>query len=537
MIDLHNAITSYTDSDPAIQASIRSIKLVGSDNGYEPLVGDMTGNSSLLDSIYAIGTHYTGFSPYAPALSLQTGNDKRVWISEEGPLDYRPTIWQGAQGYAQMLNRYYVGAHNTSVQMVSALAGYYDTLDGNFPNPSNGMLYVNRPWSGYYNVLPAVWVMGHVGQFTQGPSADGTYRWRYIDSTSCTGNDPTIGSVCADGSAPPGTFTGSYTTFRQISSTGWTAVIETTGASGSQSFTFCPTGGLATPISVNVWDSNLNDGATDTQYFVKTTVSQTGGCYAKTLSANHIYTLTTLTGGTRVVQSPPTDRPLAFADIDGTFENRSTGVPYQLGETPKYFSDLEGAFQIGCGAPTGESLCLSQVDTRPTILWGSWINGANENSSHPLTVVGEYGGPSNPPGSWSDQSTWWCNYSASVGVRINGNQWAGPPTNGAAGFAGLLVDDAPQTWGGFELRISTDSTLELIGNGTVVAGPVGIPSASGWHIIKMSISGDTINTYVDDQFVFAYTDPSVTQNSCGFAGLTTGWNAADFDLFNVHAGA
>lgn len=564
--DLHNALANYTDSDPNIQASIRAIQLVGSDLDYEPLVGDMTSDTTFRTTIAAVGTHYEcaawpslqSCSAYQPAIDLQTTYGKKLWASEDGPADYVPTrngetwttIWDGAQAYAELLNRYYIGEHFTSVQMVSALAGYYDALDfgrrtlpnGDSdmqPNPSNGMFYTNRPWSGYYDVLPEVWVMGHIGQFTQGPAADGTYRWRYIDAASCLG-----GGTCADGSNPPGPFTGSYTTFRQASDVGWTTVVETIGASASQGFTFCPTGGLAAPSSIDVWNSNLNTGATDTQYFVQTTVSKSGGCYSQMLAANHIYTLTTLTTGQRVVQSPPVDRPLRFTDIDGTFENRSPGVPYQLYETPKFFSDLEGAFQIGCGSLTGESLCLSQVATRPTIQWQRSFNGgANVNGSTPLTLVGEYGGPSNPPGNYSDSSTWWCNYSASVGVRINGNQWGGPPTNGAAGYAGLVVNYVPDpgsvtypAWHGFELRLSNDNKLALFGNGNLVAGPVTVSNSTGWHIIEMSISGNTINVYLDSQFVFPYTDTSVSTNTCGFAGFTTGWNSADFDVLDLHPG-
>ncbi len=587
IVDLHNALAGYinpdSNVDPNIQAAIRNIKVVAHDNYASPIADDISSDHDGLrtaNAVYAIGTHYgqpggdaghPEYTPYQAALDDRSQYGVKLWTSEEGPLDFYTSIWHGAREMAERLNRYYITAGDTSVLMVGALAGFYDTLD-QLPNPSNGMLYVNRPWSGYYDVVPAVWVMGHVGQFTQGPTqgADGTmtYRWRYIDSASCQDEPANVSNpatdTCADGSAPPGTFTGSYTTLRSISGTDWSTIIETAEASGSQSFSFCPTGGLATPNTANLWDTNLTDNAADSSYFVHQIVSLSGGCYALTLAAGHIYTLTTLTTGTRVLPNPPSDRPLCGAsgvpavctssDIDGGFDNSG----YQLGDTPKYFTDIEGTFRIGCGSLTGESLCLSQVETRPTIQWGgenpnSWLGtvgtgGADGNNTNPLTLVGEYGGPSSPPGvsaitnGYSPSSTWWCHYSASVGVRINGDQWTGPPTNGAAGYAGLIVDYAPNPggWSGWELRISNDNQLELYGNGQAVAGPVPIPSASGWHIIKMSIheDTDTIYAYVDDVLELTYFagNGNVTNENCGMVGLDTGWNAADFDLLDLRSG-
>lgn len=240
----------------------------------------------------------------------------------------------------------------------------------------------------------------------------------------------------------------------------------------------------------------------------------------------------------------------ASSDVDGTFDNSS----YQLGDTPKYFTDMEGAFQIGCGSLTGETLCLSQVDTRPTIQWGqrnsrAWLSvpglggGADANNTDPLTLIGEYGGPSSPPGvsttsnGYSPEANWWCHYSASVGVRINGAQWSG-----AAGYAGLIVDDGPNPggWGGFELRLNSNNTLELYANGSRIGNPIPISNSSGWHILKMSIHEDvdTIYVYLDGvlQLTYRAGDGSFTNHHCGLVGLDTGWNAADFDNLNLRQG-
>ncbi len=605
-------------NNSSLVASIKKIKIVATDNYYSNIVPQMYSTQSLQSDIYAIGTHYGGDGdacphgyilgnctatfPYSvcPTLSTScfgndnsdaddtTGNDTdadgdggaagnaygylagawhfqglsgvntHLWASEEGELEAWPTLatgqpdpLAGAGGYAQVLNNYYILARNTSVQMVSALGSYYD--DSNFA--PNGMVTANAPWSGNYTEEPAVWVMGHYGQFTEGPNVSVSpvsYRWKYIPSASCVKGEHTnlnldlqsqvnFSSQCADGSTPSSGTSYSYTTLAQtVSGTrNWSSIIETTEAatqtgSGTQTFDFCPVNSAAVPDPAYLWDTNLNTGA-PTNNFASTAVHPTSGLcnggtasgYTFTAQPNHVYTLTSLRDITSSINAPTSNSAatLQFGEIDGNFDNGGfdPGRTYAIGETPKYFADQMGAFVIGEDSPPGANLLyLSQVVTTRPIFWG-------DHTATPSTIIGDHAGE-------------WCSsYSGvvagSVDVRIDGAQ-----DDGTAGWAEFELDSGGDVNSGFGIRLTagTSPKIQLFIPGdsnspyTQTLGSL----SSGWHTLDLSLNftGSQVVAKLDGTTEFTEAVPSGSAQ-CGFASFDTGWNRADFDNFSLRSTA
>ena len=93
---------------------------------------------------------------------------KPLWSSEDGP--WRGD-WAGACALAKMYNRNYIDGRMTKTVIWSLISSYYDNL----PLPNSGPMKANTPWSGHYEVQPALWAIAHTTQFAQ-PG------WKYLDS-------------------------------------------------------------------------------------------------------------------------------------------------------------------------------------------------------------------------------------------------------------------------------------------------------------------------------------------------------------------
>src|SRR5262249_35245259 len=138
-----------------------STLVVAADQSGLNIVSDMVNNSLLADAVDVVGMHY----PSDPQ-PFQIPGNKRVWATEAGP--WRGD-WIGAQYLAQIYNSYYFGKI-TRTEVWSLITSYYDFL----PTPHSGLMYANTPWSGSYDVQPAIWATAHTTQFAQ-PG------WQYID--------------------------------------------------------------------------------------------------------------------------------------------------------------------------------------------------------------------------------------------------------------------------------------------------------------------------------------------------------------------
>ncbi len=306
----------------ALQANGLSTQVVAADQccGFQwNIVDVMWSDSALMSSVDVVGVHYPKNSSTPEA--ILTG--KPLWSSEDGP--WRGD-WTGAMLLAKTYNRNYISAKITKTEIWSAVTSYYDI----FPLPGSGLIYANTPWSGNYDVEPAIWATAHTTQFVQ-PG------WHYIDGSSgyLTGG-------------------GSYVTLK--GGNDYSVVIETVDATASQDVTLNVIGGLSNGM-VHVWKSDAT-----TQFEQQSDITPVSGSFTVTLAPGSIYSLTTTTGQAKGSAMPAAPSPFPFP-YSNTFDN------YIIGKTPQYFSDLNGAFETAnCGG--GRSgLCLRQVITTSPILW------------------------------------------------------------------------------------------------------------------------------------------------------------------------
>ena len=114
-------------------------------------------DEALKNAVRVVGTHY----PDARSTPAAKQCGRPLWASEDGP--GRPWDWAGACFLAKALNRNYITGRMTKTVVWSLIAAYYDSL----PAADSGPIEADSPWSGHYEIHPALWIIAHTTQFAQ----------------------------------------------------------------------------------------------------------------------------------------------------------------------------------------------------------------------------------------------------------------------------------------------------------------------------------------------------------------------------------
>lgn len=452
-------------------------KLVADDGGGWSVAKDMVADSAFRSAVAIVGQHYpcsdngkgTGCTSSAEAQSL----DKPLWASEHGTNNYN----DGAAAIVRSYNRGYIEGKMTAYINWALIAAWYSTL----PHAGEGLMLADEPWSGHYTVGKSIWAVAHTAQFVK-PG------WQYIDN-SCgylKGN-------------------GTYVTLK--SGADYSTIVETMDANDNQLVKFKPQGGLSKSV-LHVWCTKLNSGD-EKDYFVKQQdVTPKDGSFSITLNPGCIYTITTTTGqhkgaGTQISSAM---FKLPYADDFNNYANDAI---------PKYFSTLNGAFEIANAGGGRKGKCLQQQVTQPPI---PWLNKPME----PFTIMGD---------------PRWSNYTVSIDVLL-----------GKSGNAELLgrINQQPMNWRyvsarGYHLKIQAQGKWELYyqapdpKDSAVNMPPVNKILASGsvklknynWHSLSLSFKGSNIRVFIDKKQLASVTDD---QSIGGQVGLYVGgWRKVQFD--------
>jgi galactosylceramidase len=290
------------------------------------VVADLSKDPAFKAATAAIGVHYpeTESTPAALASGLP------LWSSEDGPWSGEwMAAWAGSKLPLQATyNRNYIVGKMTKTAVWSPITCYYDNL----PLPGSGLMRANTPWSGHYEVQPALWVTAHTTQFAQ-PG------WKYLDGACRL---LPYGGSCVGLLAPNGR--------------DYSIILETTGAKAPQQVVFALARGLSHK-PLHVWRTDARH-QFERMADLKVTNSAEIGFTAPPES---VYSLTTTTGQRKGKKAAP----VASAFPVHYQENFSSYAP---GSTPRYFCDFSGCFEV-VRRNDGQGNALRQVVEHKGVEW------------------------------------------------------------------------------------------------------------------------------------------------------------------------
>jgi galactosylceramidase len=421
------------------------------------LVDALPHDPELARAVSVVGTHYPKFLSTEAARTC----GKRIWSSEDGP--WKGT-WEGARTLARIYNRNYILGRMTKTIIWSPVSAYYDIL----PLPGSGAMRANSPWSGHYQVQPAVWATAHTTQFAQ-PG------WRYLDSACQL--------------LPGG---GSCVALLAPDNRDFSLILEAVEATNATELVFVLAPAL-TGRSLQAWRSNAEAHLTpqpDPQI--------ENGRLTLTLEPGTILSLTTTSGQSkgRTDPPPPAHFPTRYRE---DFER------YTPGSTPRFFMDQAGVFEVVSKAK-GPGKALRQVVDRKGIEWPFHLNPTPESflgdpNGQDYTVavdafieagnrgfvalfgrVGQVPQNANPPEGYAlkvDADGWWELGTAKI-----------PLASGRVPFA-------PRSWHRLQLHFVADRIaatidgrdLGTVHDSTYPSGMAGI--GCGWHHAQFDNLGIT----------------------------------------------
>jgi galactosylceramidase len=283
---------------------------------------DMLKDPELYNVIDVIGTHY----PQGQGEELFGGKSvydiygkdykivwkealdcgKPIWAQEDGPWNGE---WNGAKGLIKALIRNYIDAKMVKTITWSLISSYHDSIG----IPASGLMRANTPWSGQYEVQPALWAMAHVTQFVE-PG------WFYLEGG-------------ANGYLKNG---GSYTSLVSPDKQDVSVIIETVEALDDESVTFNLIGNYANK-QFYLWKTDSVNYFTVQHNIIK----PSNGSLTLTLDKGAIYTLTTTTGQKKGNEDLGIPKAANFhLPYYDDFES------YEVDKLPRYTSDISGVFEV-----------------------------------------------------------------------------------------------------------------------------------------------------------------------------------------------
>lgn len=447
------------------------VRLVAADQWDHPwtLAIDFAELPEFSAAVDALGVHY----PHTSGDDFAVALGKPLWASEDGTgggTGFTP--WETARSLAKTYSRNYVNARITKTEIWSPVTSYYDQL----PFEDSGLMRANTPWSGYYEVLPAVWITAHTTQFAQ-PG------WRYLDGTASS-NLPNGGSIVSLQS-PDG---------QDLS-----VIVETMDAPTAQSIVLHTANGI--PLKpLALWRTRDGD-----PFSFQGMIPVTGDGWQFTAEPDCVYTLTTTTGQSKGTTPVPKPAPLGLPFTE-TFESPS------FAGLPRFFMDQAGAFEVVPDSE-GHGTVLQQQIVGRGIEW-------HYPQAHPFTIVGD--------SAWTD-------YSVSVRVRLP--EWGEASLLGRVGtplprpappnafVLALIADPNDADPMRFELRQAGG----VLASGTLDVGG----TAQDWHQLRLQFNGDRVTAWIDGSMVANFTDSEPMRTTRGRVGLGSGWNVAEFDDLQV----
>ena len=442
----------------------------GNDHNWS-MVDALEKNPEANRILQAVGYHYA--NDYLPQLESERtcpsekviATGKPLWDSEEFTVSGK--TWEKSLLLAQCYNKNYIRSRITKTEVWPMLSGIYPGI----AYSGVGLMAAHTPWSGHYDVYPAVWTTAHTTQFAE-PG------WRYMDK-ACAKIDPT-------------TWAGSHVALRDPQTGNWSLIVCT----GRPTDVQVQVAGKLAKSEVHVWKS------TDKIQFVEEkTIRPTDSSFTISLEGNCVYTLSTTTGqkkGAHPTPPPAADFPLPYKD---DFEG------YPAGVTPKYTSDQKGTFETAKRAE-GKGICLKQIIPKEGIPWGA-------RGGFPNTPFGDVR---------------WINYTVQADVLVTSGR-AGIGARYIAwdrlGFNFALHEDG--TWSlDVPNRTNGQDVVKVLATGKVEGFTPG-----KWHHLALTLKGSEVCASLDGNEVTRVQNEGHPDHKSGMAYLMSSYDSNCFDNISV----
>lgn len=472
----------------------------------------------LRDSISVVGIHYDlnlrkGDKDIRHIQLLTEEYGKEFWHAEGSPAmtsgryghnaTNEGSDMSGAGGVLNVANRIIAGYCNSSQTLYlyqPSVAAYYDGVVY-FPKQ---LMTANTPWSGYYSVDAGVPATMHFVNFIK-------KGWQYVDS-GCLYDGETSGHTC-------GTTRSTYLTATDQATGDYSTVI-TNDSADTRVYQVTVKNLAKAGEVLNVWETRQADaGAAFDSNWMKqiesiTPAAAADGSYTYKVEVKpySMITLTTTRGQKSYGELAKDTRANQLQD------DTVLALPYgddfsyakdyleRRGGTPKYTTDLNGAFEVVTD-DTGNQVLRQKInaDNEP-VGWGG-------KSAVALTSLGD------------DR---WSNYTVSLDTRFTEN-----PQNRNKNQVQLVARyNANTAQNGFYLQLFQSGKWTLSGRmGKLASGTVSIEDGQ-WNNLKISVNENEVVAMINGEEV-ARNVVKEYITGCGRVAIISAYETNEFDNLKV----
>ncbi|XP_028011640.2 galactocerebrosidase isoform X1 [Eptesicus fuscus] len=466
---------------------LERVKIIASDNLWEPISASMLLDEELMEVVDVIGAHYPGTHTVKDARLTK----KKLWSSEDFSTLNNA---MGAGCWGRILNQNYVNGYMTSTIAWNVVASYYEQL----PYGRSGLMTAQEPWSGHYVVEAPIWISAHTTQFTR-PG------WYYLK---------TVGHLEKGGS---------YVALTDGLGN-LTIIIETMSHKHSkcirpllpyfnvshQIATFFLQGSFSEIPELQVWYTKL--GKSSERFLFKQLDSlwllDSSGSFTVELQEDELFTLTTLTTGSKgSYPPPPKSQPFPPIYTD------DFNVEYPFFSEAPNFADQTGVFEYFMNSedPGEHRFTLRQVLNQRPITWAA-------DAASTISIIGDYK---------------WSNMTITCDVYIETPRKGGVFIAGRVNKGGILIRSAR----GIFFWIFANGTYRVTGDlaGWLIyaVGQVEV-TAQEWYTLTLTIKGHLSSGTLNGKLLWSEVPVNFPKN--GWAAIGThSFDFAQFDNFHVDA--
>ena len=463
------------------RAGLQDVKFILDHDGWPLRKED--DDPKLLKHIAAFGRHYVENDPRKITTKEAQASGVPLWNAEGWSRIGQN--WPLAIYFAESVARCYVDSKITQFTTWPLQAG---GLAGCMYN-TTGLMMANKPWSGYYEIYPTVWITAHFNQFAPmgWETVDGGCGGLFVEANSVY-DRATIGQAGIKEDWVRARL--NYLTLRSPDRKDYSIIaVNTSPFARTLDIELC-----------DLPDKPLHHWVTteSAQFEKVATVRPSGGKFTLGLAPWSICSLTTTTGQQKgqPKRPIPQDKVLALPYQDD-FES------YRIGADARYTHSIAGYFEVA--QVTGETKTLRQAVPAKGLTW------AIPKDNYPCVVIGDV--------RWND-------YEVSSDARLEGKGWialwarvARFRDHGLAGYY-LRVDQE----GKWEIGVAQNrhGPNNFYTEKALATGQLKDFNAEAWHKLTLLADGDRLKGSIDGITLAEVRDSLFSAGAVGYSTWAEG---------------